>query len=230
VRVERPTAVTAAGFAVLGALVLALSVTGPSSTSPLTHVVTLVHAVTAVLAAVACFTAAHGQPAWRRTWVLLGSACTCWCIGTIAWGTYALQHDGELPYGSWPDLFFLGFPILAVAGFLAHPACGRTVRRVRALLDGLVAAASLLVVGWIVVLDGVYQEATGDALEHVVAVMYPTADMVLCAVAVFVVSSYGHLRGRLVVVTAAVFALSTGDFAFTLISQSTGWSFAHPTT
>ena len=229
-RHERPRAVTAAGFAVLAALVLLVSLAGPSATSPLTDAVTVVHAVSAALAAVACFTAARRQPAWRRTWVLFGAACTCWLIGTIAWGIYAFQHDGELPYGSWPDVFFIAFPVLNVAGFLAHPACGRTVRRLRALLDGLVAAASLLVVGWIVVLARVYQDATGDVLERVVAVMYPTADLVACAVAVFVVSSYGHLRGRLVVLAAGVLVYTTGDVAFALISQSTGWTFAHPTT
>jgi hypothetical protein len=105
VRHERPRAVTAAGFAVLAALVLLVSLAGPSATSPLTDAVTVVHAVSAALAAVACFTAARRQPAWRRTWVLFGAACTCWLIGTIAWGIYAFQHDGELPYGSWPDVF-----------------------------------------------------------------------------------------------------------------------------
>jgi PAS domain-containing protein len=80
------------------------------------------------------------------------------------------------------------------------------------------------------VLARVYQDATGDVLERVVAVMYPTADLVMCAVAVFVVSSYGHLRGRLVVLAAGVLVYTTGDVAFALISQSTGWTFAHPTT
>src|ERR671914_194948 len=147
----------------------------------------LVQAAAALLAAAACFHAAHRNPygfgrAWtaslHRAWRLLGGAALAWGLGQVVW-TYLELAGDTTPFPSLADLGYLSAVPLLIAGVLAFPTAPmRATARLRTLLDGLLIAASLLFLGWATVLGDTFRSGDSPILERRLMVAYPLGDLV----------------------------------------------------
>jgi hypothetical protein len=228
-RAPRPLVINGVAFAVFTVVsVLAwigVGTTVPSITELLSNVA---QAVAALLAAAACLRTAHRIPAgvdraWiasRRAWRLLGMAALAWGAGQALWTLIELR-DGSPAVPTMADLGYLAALPLLVAGVLAFPTAPLGVR-LRSLLDGLLIAASLLLLGWITVLADLFRsDGTSSNLERAICLAYPFGDIVAGTVALLLLfRSRGRGTGHLALVAAAVFSLLIADL---------GFAYKHPT-
>ena len=179
----------------------------------------------AVWASVACGLAARrGDAPHRRSLRLLALACGCWAVGQLAWSVQQLVLGVELPFPSIADVgYLLALPPLVLAVACYPTSRLDTAGRVRALLDGLTVAVSLLSISWVVRLGPVVGSMDTGLLDGLVALTYPLADVVVATLAVVVVcrAAAGD-RLRLLFITGGVVALAVADsgFAVTVAGQS----------
>ena len=185
----------------------------------------LIQALTALVAAGACFHAAHRIPygfgrAWtaslHRAWRLLGMAALSWGLGQVVW-TYLELAGDRTPFPSAADAGYLFAVPLLIAGVLAFPTAPmRATARLRTLLDGLLIAASLLFLGWATVLGGAFQGNTATtSLERAICMAYPLGDIVAgTIVLVLLTRSRGRGVVHLSMIAAAVFSLLVADLGF----------------
>ena len=120
------------------------------------------------------------------------------------------------------DAGFLGFPALALVGLLVRQTSGAGQhRRSRALLDGLLVAASLFVLSWMTALGQVYQAGADSAFAAVVSMAYPVADLLLLTLTLVVVShARGNARQGLGLLAAGFAAFSVGDSGFAYLTAT----------
>jgi signal transduction histidine kinase len=211
--------------AVLGAVFVAWVGFGVGGADATTLVSNLVQALAALVAAGACFNAAHRNPygfgrAWtaslHRAWRLLGSAAPAWGLGQVVWTVIELR-SGTPGVPSLADVGYLTAVPLLIAGVLAFPiAPMRTTARLRTLLDGLLIAASLLFLGWATVLgDAFNHNGTSSTLERAICLVYPLGDIVAgTIVLVLLTRSRGRGVVHLSMIAAAVFSLLIADLGF----------------
>jgi signal transduction histidine kinase len=184
----------------------------------------LVQASAALLAAGACFHAAHRNPygfgrAWtaslHRAWRLLGAAALSWGLGQVVW-TYLELAGDRTPFPSLADLGYLCAVPLLIAGVLAFPTAPmRAVARLRTLLDGLLIAASLLFLGWATVIGDTFRTSPASILERAFSLTYPLGDIVAgTIVLVLLTRSRGRGVVHLSMLALAVFSLLVADLGF----------------
>jgi diguanylate cyclase (GGDEF)-like protein/PAS domain S-box-containing protein len=148
-----------------------------------TSVLSNVGALLAALAAAgACAGAARRtRGRVRAVWSLLGASAGSWGIGQTIWTVYEDLLGREVPFPSFADLGFLGAVPCVVAALWLVVDDGDPATRWRTLLDGLLVGASLLVLSWFVVLEGVVAEEAGQGLVTVIALAYPVTNVVVLA-------------------------------------------------
>ena len=137
-------AITAAFILVL-AEAAAVSALGVSDfTNSLTDIAAL---VASAIATVACARAARRGGQDARGWGLIGLAMLVLTIGAALWTWFGFTRNHVYPFPSVADIFFIGYAIPAAIGLcLFQRRTGLRVTRFRAVLDGLVIAASLFFV------------------------------------------------------------------------------------
>jgi signal transduction histidine kinase len=214
----------AAGSAALCLLFLAwvgFGFGGPEATQLFSNIV---QAAAALLAAGACFHAAHRNPygfgrAWtaslHRAWRLLGGAALAWGLGQVVW-TYLELAGDTTPFPSLADLGYLSAVPLLIAGVLAFPTAPmRATARLRTLLDGLLIAASLLFLGWATVIGDALRSSPASLAERAFSLTYPLGDIVAgTIVLVLLTRSRGRGVVHLTMLAAAVFSLLVADLGF----------------
>lgn len=153
----------------------------------------------------------------RLAWAALTVGVLSWGIGEALWTYYELVAHTS-PFPSPADAAYLVFPVAACVGLLVLPGEQTGPFRSRALLDGLIVAAALFLVGWVTVLGPLY--ASGGRVERlavVVAIAYPLSDVVVLTMATVVLVRSGardRLPLTLVTVGVACIALSDSTFAY----------------
>jgi signal transduction histidine kinase len=214
----------AAASAAVSVLFLALVVLGTPGSDLVELFSNLVQALAALLAAGACFHAAHRDPygfgrAWtaslHRAWRLLGTAALSWGLGQVVW-TYLELSGNKTPVPSLADVGYLAAVPLLIAGALAFPTAPmRATARLRTLLDGLLIAASLLFLGWATVLGDALRTNGASTLERIICLAYPLGDIVAgTIVLVLLTRSRGRGVVHLSMIAAAVFSLLVADLGF----------------
>jgi signal transduction histidine kinase len=214
-------AVASAALTVLFAAWIGFGYGGPETTELFSN---LVQAAAALVAAGACFHAAHRIPygfgrAWtaslHRAWRLLGAAALAWGLGQVVW-TYLELSGVKAPFPSLADLGYLATVPLLIAGVLAFPTAPmRATARLRTLLDGLLIAASLLFLGWATVLGDAFRANRSSTLEWAFGLTYPLGDIVAgTIVLVLLTRSRGRGVTHLSMIAAAVFSLTVADLGF----------------
>ena len=195
-----------------------------------------IHAVVyTTLSAAAMFWAARvkrADGAWLAwSWSLLGLSFVMWTVANLLWLRANLL--GQSTSGSVPDIFFLCFYPLFLAGVLWFPRQRRSPReRVRLLLDLGVAALAAVVVQWVVIVAPTLAQMddTKDALTRFISLGYPTGDiLVMCAA--FTLTWTGHFDGlripaRLMAGGAAILAVIDTLYGYQLLTntyQSGNW-------
>ncbi len=152
----------------------------------------------------------------RLAWLALTFGLVAWAVGEAIWTYYEVVLKEE-PFPSAADVAFLMFPVASCVALLVLPGDDAGPFRGRALLDGLIVAASLFVVSWVTVLGPVYSTGGTDRLALVVALAYPLSDVVVLTMAAVVLVRSGsgdRLPLTLVTVGVACIALSDSLFAY----------------
>ena len=154
----------------------------------------------------------------RLAWSALTFGLVAWATGEAIWTYYEVVLKQE-PFPSLADAAFLLFPVASCVALLILPGDDAGPFRGRALLDGLIVAASLFVVGWVTVLGPTYSAGETNRLALVVALAYPLSDVVvLTMAAVVLVRSGSGDRLPLTLVTAGVTCIALSDSLFAYLS------------
>ncbi len=152
----------------------------------------------------------------RLAWLALTFGLVAWATGQAIWTYYEVVLKEE-PFPSPADAAFLLFPVASCVALLILPGDDAGPFRGRALLDGLIVAGSLFVVGWVTILGPVYSAGETDRLALAVALAYPLSDVVVLTMAAVVLVRSGsgdRLPLTLVTVGVACIALSDSLFAY----------------
>jgi len=175
----------------------------------------------AVLATAAAARAAvRARPHARAGWSFLAAGLGAWAFGEAAWAYYELGR-GRVPFPGVADVgYLLAVPLVAL-GVFAFPAGGRTTRRARAVLDGLVVATSLLLVSWVAVLGPIFRGGSGGALSEAISVAYPTGDVVIATMVLSALTRTRRLRGNpLVLVGLGLLLMALSDTVYAGLTQA----------
>ena len=114
----------------------------------------------------------------------MGAALAAWGLGNLVW-TYDIAILGQAPpAASIADLFYVAFYPLVVAALVCLPgAPTSTLGRLRTVLDGMIAAAALVVLLWEPLLSPLLSRPQ-TAAAHAVSLAYMVGDVALLAVLV----------------------------------------------
>jgi diguanylate cyclase (GGDEF)-like protein len=176
--------------------------------------------VAPLLAALACARAAVVTSGRVRSgWSLLAVGTFSWGAGQGAWLWYELIALRDVPFPSLADLGFLGFYPLTAAAMLLFPGPdGRSVWRIRTLLDGAIVAAALLYASWAFVLGPVFRAEASGLFEQAIALGYPAGDVVIVAIVFGVLGRRG--RVPTMPLGAGLLCMAVADTAFAYLTQA----------
>ena len=162
--------------------------------------------------------------------MLLAIATGLWAVGELIWSIYEVVLDRPVPFPSIADVAYLAGVPVAVVGLLGFAGVTRPGRRVRVLLDACLVAGSLLFITWVLVLGSAWRGSALDTvLSRTITVAYPVTDVVLAAVALFVVQ-WGRTADRraLTVLAAAMAVMACVDIAYTWLDTHGGYVSTDP--
>ena len=170
----------------------------------------------AAAAGVACILRAHGRSGRMR-----------WAWGAIGLGALVYAFGGRLvPAAARPDLGYLGMVPLVVLGLLLVPVARQSIaNRIRSVVDGLMIAASLILISWIFVLKPLLSAGGGTSFDLDLRLAYPIGDVLLATVVLYM---FAMLRrgGRdsvpLMVIGTAMLMIGVCDSArsYTILDAS----------
>jgi diguanylate cyclase (GGDEF)-like protein len=158
----------------------------------------------------------------RLSWIFIGAGAGCWAGGQGIWSYYELIGHRQTPFPSLADAGFLSFTALALVGLLVRRTFAVSRHRTsRAVLDGLLLAASLFVLSWVTALGQVYAAGGDSTFAAVVSMAYPVGDLLLMTLTLVVVAhARPDARRGLSVLAAAFAALSIGDSGFAYLTAT----------
>jgi diguanylate cyclase len=160
--------------------------------------------------------ARRGAGQARRGWTALAVACWSWGAGQLAWTVYENLLHIPTPYPSPADIGYLIFPVAALAGLVLLAPPGSGLAAPRRVVDALMVGCAVGLLAWIAVLAEVVQNSDASAVEAVVSLAYPVADVVLLTVTVLTVAQTRDDPLRWGLLGAAVMAMTVSDGLFAL--------------
>ena len=180
-------------------------------------------AVAALIAVGACLrTAWRSSGRARWAWGLLTAACASWAVAEITWGVYELVLKRDAPFPSLADVWYVtGVPLAVVAVWVFS--IGRrsiTALGVRAVLDGMIVAAALLLVSWVLILRPTFDASSSGSLEQVLSLLYPIGDVVTLTVVIAVLVRSVRGQRSLVFIGLALVAMALADSLYAYLAVS----------
>jgi diguanylate cyclase (GGDEF)-like protein/PAS domain S-box-containing protein len=229
-QVRRRFVVECAGIGVIALLWLAclvLGVGGPRATQAISNFGLIAAAASAGLACLA--TARHGTAQQERMWRLLGVSALSWGSGQAAWTWYETVLGREVPFPSLADVGYLAAVPLAAAALLSLPFAAQNLAgRVRQVLDGLMIAASLLLISWVLVLNTLFQAGTDNGLSQAISLAYPIGDIVVGTIVLFMLTRARGTNGAteipLPLIGAGLVAWAVADSGFVYLTAVGSYS------
>jgi two-component system cell cycle response regulator len=146
-----------------------------------------------LFAAAACLVRAIRIPAERLTWTLLALGVTSFALGDVC---YDFVYGGAAPTPSVADPFYLAFYPLSYVAILMLLRARASSFTVSLWLDGMTAAVASAAVAAAIVLGAELHAAGGSRTAVLLNLAYPTGDILLLALVVFVFSVTGWRPGR----------------------------------
>ncbi|KQY09684.1 hypothetical protein ASD37_04630 [Mycobacterium sp. Root135] len=215
------TALVVATVAVVGALLSVWMVVGWDVEPAVTIVSNASSVVFAVFATVCAARAAlHSAGRKRFAWLSVGVGVGGWMAGSLVWGYLEMATDVP-PFPSLADVGYLMFPVGACIGLAAYPVGHVGHSRTRLVLDGLIAAAALFQISWVLVLRDAYEAGDGDRFAFGLSLAYPVCDFVVITVAVLVQSrARAGQRRTTSFLTAGVILMALSDSAFVYLTAA----------
>ena len=178
-------------------------------------------AITALAAGVSCgITALRSRGRYRTVWALLGLGMASWGVGQVIWDYYEVVVREEVPFPSMADAGYLAEVPFVVAALVRLPSGTRSIAgRARTVLDGMIVAAALLLMSWMLVLGKIFHGGSGTFFAQMLSLAYPIGDVVIVTIVV-----YAILRARqtgrtvpppLLLVGIGLVSLAIADSGFT---------------
>jgi diguanylate cyclase (GGDEF)-like protein/PAS domain S-box-containing protein len=176
----------------------------------------------AAVAGVACILCAYGRSGRMR-----------WAWGAIGLGALVYAFGGRLvPAAVRPDLGYLCMVPLVSTGLLLVPVARQSIaNRIRSVVDGLMIAASLVVISWIFVLKPLLSAGGWTALDFDLRLAYPIGDVLLATVVLYmfaVLRRGGRDSVPLMMIGTAMLTISFCDSARSYASLGTSYRHGGP--
>jgi diguanylate cyclase (GGDEF)-like protein len=190
----------------------------------LTRVVDDVASLAGILFAASCagFAAVSAHGRTRHGWLAMTMGLLAWAAGEAIWGYYEvwLGYD-QSPFPSWADVGYLLFPVGAVVSVLLLSPTERGQSRRRLLLDGVIVAASVFLVSWVLVLQDVFHSGFESPMAFAVSAAYPIGDVAIITIACArPATTYRMSIGLLV---SALVWIAIADSAYTALTATGGY-------
>jgi diguanylate cyclase (GGDEF)-like protein len=183
----------------------------------------------AITAAAACLVRAHqfgGRMRWG--WGLIGLGVLSWGLGQCAWVYLEMFRGVEAPFPSVADIGYVGLVVLVPIGLLALPSRAQALAsRMRSVLDGLMVAASLVLIAWIFVVSPLIEAGQDTALALYVSLTYPLGDVVIVTIVIYMLAQQRR-RGRtfthLALVGGGIVAFAVSDIGYAYLNLKGAYS------
>ncbi|MDP9826204.1 putative bifunctional diguanylate cyclase/phosphodiesterase [Kineosporia succinea] len=209
--------------AVLGCLAVTVAfIVRPGSPSAQAWLSGVALSGTATLAGLACGVRAirvKDDTRSRITWLCFGGTALAWGFAEFSAAAYDVLLRREPPPFSLADVGFLVAGALLVAGLLRMTMPERNnAARARAVVDGLLISAAVLLVGWVSVLGPTVRLNETGFGDKMMLLVYPSGDIALITLATYLVlrTRGDGLKAVLPVepIAAAVVVFGVADCAF----------------
>ncbi|HEY8813400.1 MAG TPA: ATP-binding protein [Candidatus Dormibacteraeota bacterium] len=184
-------------------------------------------AVAALLAGFACAVAARRTlGSTRLGWALLAASALSWGGGETAWSYIEIGLGQAVPSPSVADIGFLLMVPLGFAGvFVFAVAASRRSEGVRAVVDGLLIASSLLLVSWEGILRSTFADSSLSVLGKIVNLSYPVSDIAMLTIVVVALTRASRgSRPAVGLLGAGLICIAAADSAFAYITTATGYN------
>ena len=177
----------------------------------------------ALSAAVTCLCRAgsfRGRMRWG--WALIGLGVLSWGLGQAGWVYLETFRGDDVPFPSQADIGYLGMVLLTPAGLLILPSATQALaNRARSVLDGLMVAASLVLMAWIFVVAPLIKAGGDSALALYISLAYPLGDVVIVTIVIYMLalqrersSNFSHLA----LVGAGIVAFAVSDIGYAYLN------------
>jgi PAS domain-containing protein len=206
---------------------LVLGVGGPQTTQAISNFGLI---AAAGAAGVACLvTARRSTPQDQRMWKLLGLSALSWGSGQATWTWYETVLGRDAPFPSLADVGYLAAVPLAAAALLSLPFAAKSLAgRVRQVLDGLMIAASLLLVSWVLVLSPLFRAGGDGFVSEAISLAYPIGDVVVGTIVLVMVARTRRRSGTrgipLSLLGGGLVAWAVSDSGFVYLTASGSYS------
>ncbi|MCO8270664.1 EAL domain-containing protein [Actinoplanes sp. TRM 88003] len=177
----------------------------------------------ALAAAVACLWRARrftGRMRWG--WALVGLGVLSWGLGQAAACYIQTVLGREVHLPSQADIGYLGMVVLTPIGLLVLPSRTQALAsRVRSVLDGLMVAASLVLMAWIFVVQPLLDAGQSGPLALYVSLAYPLGDVVIVTMVLYMLAQQrrsGRTFNQLSLVGAGIAAFAVSDIGYAYLN------------
>ena len=151
----------------------------------------------------------------------MGVALVGWGLGQAYWSWSEIIAKAETPFPSMADVGFLVFPVaaaIAVVSFQRGTSGGRA--SLRAASDALIVSTALFLLSWAVILGPVYGAGGDSVFAFVVALAYPTGDLVVMSLVFLLLSRTTGNRAPMLVLAGGLLSMVVADSGFAYLSTS----------
>ncbi len=147
----------------------------------------------------------------RLSWGALAVALCGWIAGNLIWTYYTLILHSPPPNSLTVNFVYLLLPLgLCITWAVSAPGGG--LARLRPVLDGLIVAAALFLILWVVALKDLFQVNRSGDLQLALAVAHPIADLVMITMALVVMTNAARpYQITIGLLTAGLFAIAAAD-------------------
>ena len=151
------------------------------------------------------------RPAHRVPWILLAAGLLLFAIGDLTWTL--LELAGESPWPSAADIAYVsGYPVLMLA-FLGIIWVRVGDGDKSGLLDAVILAGGVALVGWVTLLRPVV-DMPGEPIETAISIAYPLGDLLLIGVVIGLLATPGARGPSFVLLAAALISQFAGDLLY----------------
>jgi diguanylate cyclase (GGDEF)-like protein/PAS domain S-box-containing protein len=188
----------------------------------------------AISAAVAClFRARSFAGRLRWGWAFVGLGVLSWGLGQAGWVYLESFRGDEVPFPSQADIGYLGMVLLTPIGLLILPSAAQALaNRARSVLDGLMVAASLVLMAWIFVVEPLIRAGGDSALALYISLTYPLGDVVIVTIVIYMLAlqrSRGRTFSQLSLVGAGIVAFAISDIGYAYLNLKGAYASGGPT-
>ncbi len=166
--------------------------------------------------------ASTAQRGLRSAWTALALGLASATVAEVLWALYKFT-GGKAPFPSVADAAYLLFPVGVLAALLLFPGGSRQSQS-RLLLDGVIMAASLLLVSWLTVMQPMYEQAGKTPLETMVSLAYPVSNVAALTVAAMALAR--AVQPPMTMIAVGLACMTSAEIAYAYIS-GTGFVATH---